>query len=314
MKKRRSAIAGFMVLMLLLTACGAGASKESYDMAASSAPAAVGAPMEPMAEQSVISTTQDSMDYKSKSESQVYQNAGAKLIRRAELVIQTTQFDQAIHALDDLVLKCGGYYESASVYGGSYRNAHASRSGEYVIRIPAEQFTAFQSSTGELGYVTRSTESSEDVGERYYDAEARLKTQRTKQERLLSLLEQAATMEDIIDLENALSEVEYEIEQLSSTLNRYDALISYSTFTIYLEEVYEVTEEVGEKESLFQRMSAGFAASGKGLVQGVQDLLVWFSYHIFGVVVFAVLFGAGVLVIRRHGTIKFRKKGRDGEE
>ena len=84
-----------------------------------------------------------------------------------------------------------------------------------------------------LGYITESSESSEDVGERYYDAETRLKTQRTKQERLLALLEQADTMEDIISLENALGDVEYQIEQLSSTLNRYDALISYSTFTIY---------------------------------------------------------------------------------
>lgn len=165
-------------------------------------------------------------------ESSVYQNAGAKLIRRAELAIQTTQFDQAMKTLDGLVLSHDGYFESASVYGGSYRDVNANRSGEYVIRIPAEQFRAFQSSVGSLGYVTSSTESSEDVGEQYYDTEARLKTQQTKQERLQSLLEKADTMEDIISLENALSDVEYQIEQLSSTLNRYDALISYSPFHI----------------------------------------------------------------------------------
>jgi len=311
MKKRRSVLAGCMVLMLLLSACGGGTSKMTQDMAASSAPAAA-APMEPMAESAELSMTQQL--YASKSESKVYQNAGAKLIRRAELVIQTTQFDQAIQALDELVIQHGGYYESASLYGGSYRNAHANRSGEYVIRIPAAQFTAFQSSTGALGYVTRSTESSEDVGERYYDAEARLKTQRTKQERLLSLLEKAATMEDIIDLENALSDVEYEIEQLSSTLNRYDALISYSTFTIYLEEVYEVTEEVGEKESLIQRMSAGFTASGKGIVQGMQNLMVWFSYHVFGVIFLISICAVIGIIVKRKNITSFYRKGRKKEE
>ena len=118
-------------------------------------------------------------------DSAVYQNPNAKLIRRAELHIQTEQFDQSREALNKLVGDCGGYFESASVYGGSRRDAYASRSGEYVVRVPSEKFSQFFSGAGDLGYVTNSTESSEDVGTQYYDLEARLKTQRTKQDRLL---------------------------------------------------------------------------------------------------------------------------------
>ena len=300
--KRNQFFAICMVLLMLFTV-GCGASKEAsaYDMAPSapmaSAPAGGVAMKEEWAADAELPMVQETVT--NKTENSVYQNSGAKLIRRAEVSIQTTEFDQAVQSLDQLVVQYGGYYESATVYGGSYRNAHANRSGEYVVRIPAEQFTAFRSSTGELGYVTRSTESSEDVGEKYYDAEARLKTQRTKQERLLKLLEQAATMEDIIDLENALSDVEYEIEQLSSTLNRYDALIGYSTFLIYLNEVQDVTEEVGETASLWQRMSAGFASSGKGLVQGAQNMLVWFAYNIFGLAIFGVAAVVGVIIVSK---------------
>ena len=157
------------------------------------------------------------------------------------------------------------------------------------------------------------TNSSEDVGERYYDTEARLKTQRTKQERLLKLLEQAGTMEDIISLENALSDVEFQIEQMSSTLNRYDSLIGYATFTIYLEEVAQVTEEVGETHSLGKRMSAGFSASLTGLVNGAQNLLVWFSYNIFALVILAAVLAAGGLVAVRlvKKTKARRKAGED---
>ena len=46
--------------------------------------------------------------------------------------------------------------------------------------------------------------------------------------------EKAETMEDIISLETALSDVEYEIEQLSSTLNRYDSLVSFATIRLDL--------------------------------------------------------------------------------
>ncbi|MCI8422401.1 MAG: DUF4349 domain-containing protein [Lawsonibacter sp.] len=229
-------------------------------------------------------------------ESSVYQNSGAKLIRRAELYIQTEQFDQATAALNQLVVDCGGYFENASVYGGSARDVSACRSGEYVVRVPAENYQKFKSAAGDLGYVTNSSESSEDVGQEYHDTESQLKTLRTKQERLLGLLEKAATMEDIISLENALSDTEYQIEMLSSTLNRYDALIGFSTFHIYLSETTKVTQEVGGTSPLGQRMSAGFTASLEGLVQGFQNLLVWVSYHFFGILIcLGILVAAAVL-------------------
>ena len=213
----------------------------------------------------------------------VYQDARTKLIRRAELEIQTEQFDHSKEALDRLVDSCEGYFENASVYGGGRRDAYASRRGEYVVRIPAERYSQFLSGTGDLGYVNSRTESSEDVGEQYFDIEARLKTQRTKQERLLSLLEKAETMEDIILLEGALSDVEYQIN-----------------------EVGRITEEVGETASLGQRMSAGVRASFQALDQGVQDLLVWASYNLFFLVILAAAAAAGIIIVAR-----YRKKLRN---
>lgn len=246
--------------------------------------------------------------------SSVYQNPGAKLIRRAELNIQTEQFDQSLEALNQLVNNCGGYFESANLYGGGRRDAYATRSGEYVVRIPAQQYNLFLSSTGDLGYVNSKTESSEDVGTQYYDTETRLKTQRTKQERLLALLERAETMEDIISLENALSDVEYQIEMYASDLRRYDALINFSTFRIYLNEVRQITEEVGETASLGQRMAAGFQASFRGLGQGFQDLLVWVSYNLFLTAVLIGVAVAAVVVGKRELKKVYGKSGKKPEE
>ena len=229
----------------------------------------------------------------------IYQNPGAKLIRRAEFSIQTEQFDESVAALNQLTADCGGYFEMASVYGGSRRDANANRWGEYTVRVPAEKYSQFFSGAGELGYVTSRTESSEDVGEQYYDTEARLKTQRTKQERLLALLEKAESMEDIISLESALSEVEYQIEQYSSTLNRYDALINFSTFTIALNEVGQVNQEVGETASLGARMAAGVRSSFRGLVQETRDLLIWTSYNLVLLIILATVVCVAAVVGKR---------------
>ncbi len=309
MKKKKAFALCLSMLLLLCSACGGGS---SANMAAGDTTASSGAAMEygnsggsgMDMELYAPSAPQESQSAAAAAEedggSSVYQNSGAKLIRRAELSIQTTVFDQAVQSLQDLVEQCGGYFERSSVYGGSYRDVNAQRSGEYVVRIPAEKYQAFLSATGDLGYVTQLTESSEDVGEQYYDTESRLKTQRTKQERLLELLEKAETMEDIISLENALSEVEYQIEQYTSTLNRYDALIGFSTFNIYLNEVSKVTEEVGETASLGSRMAAGFRSSLEGLVTGSQQLLIWVSYNFIALAVLAAAVAVG-------GTVGYRR-------
>ena len=224
----------------------------------------------------------------------VYQRVDAKLIRRCSVELQTAEFDAAINALYDLVNAQGGYFENSSVYGGGYYNANARRSGEYVIRIPAENYNNFRSSVGELGYVSFSNESTEDIGERYYDTEARLKTLRTKQERLFMLLEKAETMEDIIELESALGDVEYEIERYSSTLNRYDGLVNFATFTVRVNEVVRVEEKTGQADSLGERMSAGFRSGLEDVKDSAEDLMVWASYNVVGITVLLV---AGIIVV-----------------
>ena len=229
----------------------------------------------------------------------VYQRADAKLIRRCNVELQTEVFDEAVSALYALVESHGGYFENSSVHSGGYYNADARRSGNYVIRIPAENYNAFRSGVGELGYITFSNESTEDIGEQYYDTEARLKTLRTKQDRLLMLLEKAESMEDIIELESALGDVEYQIERYSSTLNRYDGLVNFATFNVNISEVVRLEEQIGQANSLSDRMSAGFRAGLENAKDGVEDFMVWVSYNVLGLAVWVIIGSVVVVVIRR---------------
>ena len=303
-------LALLMTLMLLtgLCACGAGSSGASGDTAASSSGGATNEMTGTDSGWSNGSTQDASEESEGQSSASVYQDA--KLIRRAYLQVQTETFDQAVESLEKMVAECGGYFQSASVEGGSLRNQNATRWGNYTIRLPQEQFDTFLGRTGELGYVTSQSEKSENVSQQYYDTEARLKAQRTKQERLLALLEQAEAMEDIISLENALSEVEYQIEQYTTTLNRYDALISFSTFTIDLEEVSAVSQEVGTSASLGTRLAAGLASSASGLLDGAREGLVWLSYHLFQILIPLAAAAVGMLCWWRF----HRKKAGGGGE
>lgn len=298
-------LALLMTLMLLLGSCACGAGS-SGDTAASSSG---GAANEMTGADSgwANGSTQDApQESEGQSSASVYQDA--KLIRRAYLQVQTETFDQAVESLEKMVAECGGYFQNASVEGGSLRNQNATRWGSYTIRLPQEQFDTFLGRTGELGYVTSQSESSENVSQQYYDTQARLKAQRTKQERLLSLLEKADSMETIVALEDALSEVEYEIESLTTSLNEYDSLIRYSTIELTLDEVGTITTTPGERDSLGARMAAGVQSSFRGLINGGKELLVLLSYNLVLVLVVIVIAVAAVVILRKKGRISWKRK------
>ena len=233
----------------------------------------------------------------------VYEDA--KLIQRADYEVQTTDYPAAETALEALVERCGGYFEYQETSGGGYYESAARRWGSFTIRVPKEHYDAFTGSVGEVGHVVSQSGSAEDVGQNYSDIELRLQTQRTKQERLLALLEKAATMEDIISLENALSETEYQIEQYTSDLKRYDSLIDFATIELRLTEVARISDEPGEVAPLGARVASAFGEGLHSFGDGLGYLAVWLAYHAVGVTaLLAVLMGAGLAVRRR-----LRKRG-----
>ena len=298
MKKISLILAILLTLAIVLTGCGNSGS--SANMKTESDMMSQGAPMEaPSADGYYAGGVKDSVSTESSTSSDIYANDNNKIIRRASLTIQTTEFNTAVEALNRLTQENGGYYETAEVESGGYYNQYASRSAYYVVRIPRENFVAFRDGTGGIGHVYNISESSQDVGEVYYDTEARLKTLETKRDRLLALLEKAEKMEDIISLENALADVQYEIDSHTSTLRKYDSLIGYSTFTIRLNEVVEITEEPGVKESFGSKfvsnLKRGFAEFG----ESVQDFAIWFARNLMGIIMFVIVVVVVVIVVRR---------------
>ena len=272
-----------LLLLLLTCACSGGNSSAASSAGEEAAPEAM-APMEAtVADQRLNFSESESAAGKSR----VYSDENAKLIRRASARLQTDDFSAAEAALNALVVEQGGYYESAAVEGGGYYDRNAARYGSYVIRVPRQAYDTFLSGVDGVGYVVSLNQSSEEIGEVYFDTEARLRTQQTKQTRLLALLEQAATMEDIIDLENALSEVEYQIEQYSTELRRYDSLVDYATIGVELYEVRRLSDGAGTADRLGTRISTALSEGAQGAGEALGNVIVWCAYHLIALLVLA---------------------------
>jgi len=229
----------------------------------------------------------------------------AKVIRRAEMNMETKDFDSAAQALAALVEDLEGYFESRNIYNhGSYR------SGSFVVRVPVASFDSFCTQVGQLCNLTYFSANDEDVSEAYYDVEARLTTQRTKLERLQVLLSQAESMEDIITIESAISETELQIEYLTGNLRKYDSLIDYGTICINIDEVYRLSDEEQPVTTFGQRVGRALSNGWKNTVNTMEDIVVFLAYNWMGLIITAVIIGAVAGVVLRQ---RKRRKARQIE-
>ncbi len=298
--KKITALLLSLALLLALCACGAGSKSGDMMMTGEDSSAPAVAPQEGNG-----GVLYDSQTGIVSVESDIYSDPDAKVIRTAELTIQTLDFDQSITALAALTETYQGYYETAQVDSGSYYDQYARRSAYYVVRVPKESFVAFRDAVGTVGHIYSFTEGVQDVGEEYYDTEARLETLTTKRERLLALLDKADIMEDIISLENALADVQYEIDLHTSTLRKYDSLIDYSTFTIYLNEVVKLDQEPGPQESFGTRLLSNLTAGLSGFGEALQSIAFWIARNLIPLVILAA-----VIVVAVKLVLHYRKKRR----
>lgn len=296
MKKRiGTVLLSLALLASLLTACGGGSNGSRSYASGSSAPMDM-APTAPQEEPSAMAEAEYGVMDNAASMVGAEEDAlrDAKMIRTASLEMETTAFDEAVESLGRLTKEMGGYYENSSLRtgGSGYRWA------DYTVRVPAEKYDEFLTRAGALCNLTWRSENAENVTEAYYDTEGRLKTQQIKLERLQELLSRAEAMEDIITIESAISETEYQIESLSGTLRHYDALVDFATVSVNLQEVYKLSSVEEAPDSFGARMSSAFTAGWAAFSDGMENLAVGLAYSWMWLIVLAAVIAVVIRAVR----------------
>lgn len=196
-----------------------------------------------------------------------------KRIQYVTVSIESTEYDTAVTAIKTRASELGGYVESSEerglgVYGTGNRYSHI------VFRIPSERLEEFKGDLEGVGNLLSVNVTTDDVTESYYDIEARLASLEAQRDRYMALLEDAKSLDEIIILDEALTEVLYQIESYTGTLNKYDSLSAYSTVTVNLQEVKELTEEKEDPETFGERIVAAFTESVETLGEFFKGALV----------------------------------------
>ena len=244
--------------------------------------------------------------------------SGQKLIRKIRITAETDDYQAFLDSVTRKISELDGYIE----------DIEASTSGSYpyatlTVRVPANRLSELSDSVAGIGNVTYKHESQQDVTLQYVDTESHISALRTEQDRLMELLDQAGSLSEILEIEDRLAYVRYELESYERSLRALANQVEYATATIEVRQVkaFTPTEEVG----FWENIRDGFLDSVNGLWELLKEvfsfLIISLPYLLVCLVLPLVIL---IIVLKRHsrkkkadggGRRKTRKKGGDvGQE
>lgn len=297
-----------MMAAIMLSGCGAGGNYEESTTTES-------ATEEIYNDVEAMDMMEEDVGYEQETEEATTENSqesvatNRKLIKTIELELETLNYDETLAYLEKSVKVCGGYIEHSSLKGSSIYNNYSERYGSFTVRIPKEKTEDFVQGMDKNTNVRRKSESTEDITLQYVDTQSHKEALKVEQERLMEILGKAETVEEIIALESRLSEVRYELNSYESRLRTYDNLVDYNTIRIDVQEVAEITEP--PKLTAGERIVSGFIDSVKNTCSGIKELIIAFLINIPYFVVWGIVIGVTVLIIR---TIRKRRKMKKAKE
>ncbi len=265
MKRKWWVVAALVSLVL------AGCAKPSEEVAPPSAMPSSGASAAPPVPMSVPASPGEgakSADKAASSTSDQAKPIERKIIYEGYVTIETDQVGTALAALTKLARDMGGYEGNMEQTAGGMQRATV------TLRVPADRFGAFMAQAAKLGRVMSQKVEAKDVGEEWVDLEARLRTKRQEEERLLELLRRVGAVNDLLEVEKELSRVRGEIEQAQGRLRYLGNQVALSTVHVDLQAPAGVAPVQGWRASSVAKSAAqDLLAIGRGL----SSLLIYLA-------------------------------------
>lgn len=218
-----------------------------------------------------------------------------KWVITMNLTAETEDLDAALTQLSAKIQELNGYVESQSITGSS--TASRSRYAYLTIRVPAEQVDQFAEDVSGMTNLVSTSRRVEDITLSYTDTEGRLNALKTEEARLLELMEQAETMSDLLDIEERLTEVRYQLENYTSTLRLYDNQVDYATVELRVNEVEKYTP--AEQRGFWQKIADGLSDSIVDLGHAIVDFISWLIIDLPYLLVIALLAWLATALTRR---------------
>ncbi|MGD8456079.1 MAG: DUF4349 domain-containing protein [Anaerolineales bacterium] len=216
------------------------------------------------------------------------------IVREGNIQVQVEDTRQARDNIESLIVTMmdkGAFVVSSTE---NSRGEDLSPNISMVIRVPVEEFDIVMDKIADMAVeVTYANEWSEDVTEEYVDVTSRIESLESARDRLLTIMEEADTTEDLLQAEAQLTIRESEIEALKARRSFLSESAKLSRISVTLEPniLYEPIDTKWNPSETVRYAIERLIDSGQDFVDfliffGISTLpwLVFFGLIIWGVV------------------------------
>ncbi|HSM71760.1 MAG TPA: DUF4349 domain-containing protein [Anaerolineales bacterium] len=304
MKTRSSLFMLFVAALLLLSACGGAAATEAppepelYREEPAAPPPSSDKSGEAIAEQSVDSIgfpVADNAAYELTNRSgdlTVLERSNRMIVKNADIRLLVEDTNTAIDRTTQTVGDSGGYIVSSRVWYQEYAQ-HQLKYASITLGVPVEEFENVLSRLRGLAIeVSDETASGEDVSDQYVDLQSQLTNLEATRERVMSFLEDTKTVEEALRVNQELSNLDAQIEQIKGRMNYLSDRSAFSTITITLEpelpELEPAPKPDGWSPGLVLKDAVEVLTTA---YQGIAEFAIW-----LGVVILPILLPPALLL------------------
>jgi hypothetical protein len=156
-----------------------------------------------------------------------------QVVTTASASLEVEDPAEAAQRVSELAESAGGRVDERSEHAGSGKDGEGAFA-DLVVRVPADALTGVLADLEELGDVVNVSVSRSDVTTTAVDLDARISALQTSVARLQTLMDGAASTEDLLAAEKALSERQEELESLQSQRALLADQVELSTLSVHL--------------------------------------------------------------------------------
>lgn len=158
-----------------------------------------------------------------------------KITRSANLELTVDNVLDSAQRIEDIAASTGGFVSSSNLAVTAGADGEDAQTATIKIRVPATAYTDVLDQLRQVAAEVRGlSEEATEVTEEYIDLQSRLRNFEATEQRYLELLTRADTIPDILSLEDRLSTVRAQIEQVQGRINVLNDLTDLATISIKL--------------------------------------------------------------------------------
>lgn len=192
------------------------------------------------------------------------------IVKNANLGLVVEDTRQTVDQVTQAVNAINGFVTSSNIYEHEY--AEGAVSADMTVRVPVDQLENTMAEIKQLATkVVNESLTADDRTEQKIDLEAQLRNLRATEAQMLTIMERATEIEDVLNVQRELNSIRGQIERLEARLENLEGAAAMSTLRINITTEESELPVVNPKQpSLWQEVRIAF----RDAVQFYRNLFV----------------------------------------